>query len=161
MEQLDEIEVALVLAEVLFEQDVDAALEHESVVDGNHANLGHEVPAGRATARLGRVHDVVRNKEEGLQQLNHPAKGGRAEVLLFAQRAVEQQRRRVDDRHAAVALAADSVVVERFLEPFERLFGELVLLAVVAEVLHELREDRLELFERCRHGGGRAEAQGV
>jgi hypothetical protein len=76
VEQLHQVDVVLVLAEVLFEQDVDGALEHKGVIDGDHADRGHQVPAGRATTRLGRVHNVVRDQEEGLEQLNHPSEGG-------------------------------------------------------------------------------------
>jgi hypothetical protein len=112
VEQLHQVDVVAILAEVLLEQDVNGALEHESIVDGNHADVGHKVPAGRTTAGLGRVHDVVRDEEEGLQQLNHPAESGGAEVLVVGEIALEQQSRCVDDRHAAVALAADGVVLE-------------------------------------------------
>lgn len=45
-------------------------------------------------------------------------------------------------------------MLKGLLEPFESLLGELVLLAVVAEVLDELRKDRLELLESGRHDGG-------
>jgi hypothetical protein len=162
VEQLHQVDVVAVLAEVLLEQDVNGALEHKSIVDGNHADVGHEVPARRTTAGLGRVHDVVRDEEEGLQQLNHPAESGGAEVLVVGEIALEEQSRCVDDRHAAVALAADCVVLERLFEPCQGLSGEVVLLAVFAQVLDELREDRLELFEGDRHvGGGGARAQRV
>jgi len=46
-------------------------------------------------------------------------------------------------------------VLERLLEPCEGLGGEVVLLAVLAQVLDELGEDRLELLEGDRHVGGR------
>jgi hypothetical protein len=53
-------------------------------------------------------------------------------------------------------------VLERLLEPCESLGGEVVLLAVFAQVLDELGEDRLELLESDRHaGGGGARAQRV
>jgi hypothetical protein len=53
-------------------------------------------------------------------------------------------------------------VLERLFEPCQGLSGEVVLLAVFAQVLDELREDRLELFEGDRHvGGGGARAQRV
>lgn len=73
VEELDHVDVALVLAKVLLEEHVDGGLEHEGVVDGNHADLGGEIPAGRASARLGRVHDVVGDEEEGLEQFDHPS----------------------------------------------------------------------------------------
>jgi len=65
-----------------------------------------------AAARLAAVHDVVADEEEGLQQLDHPAEGRGAEELIVAEFAVEQQLGGVDDGEAAVALAAEGVVVE-------------------------------------------------
>jgi hypothetical protein len=115
VEELDHVEIALFLAEVLLQEHVDGRLEHEGVVDGDHADLGGEVPAGAAAARLGRVHDVVGHEEEGLQQLDHPSQQRGAEVVLRGrvQGLVAQNGRGVDDGHAAVALPADGVVVER------------------------------------------------
>ena len=37
------------------------------------------------------------------------------------------------------------------LKPLQRLFGKLVLLAVLFQVFYQLREDRLKLFQRGRH----------
>lgn len=59
LEELDDVDVGGVAAEVLLEEDEDGGFEHEGVVDGNHADVGLEVPAGLATAGLGRVHDIV------------------------------------------------------------------------------------------------------
>jgi hypothetical protein len=101
-----------VAAEVLLEQDEDGGLEHESVVDGDHTDVGGEVPAGLAAAGLGRVHDVVGDEEEGLQQLDHPAERGGLEVLLLSELTSEEQLGGVNDRQAAVALAANDIVVE-------------------------------------------------
>lgn len=117
VEELNKINVLfLVLAEVLLQQDVDGRLEHEGVVDGDHANIRHEVPARAAAAGLGAVHDIIRNEEESLEELNHPAESGRVKELVLGQVATEQKGRGIDDRHAAVAFAADSVVVQA-LEP--------------------------------------------
>ena len=46
-------------SEVLLEQDEDGGFEHEGVVDGNHADVGHAVPAWVAATCDGAVHDVV------------------------------------------------------------------------------------------------------
>jgi hypothetical protein len=112
LEELDEVDVRGVAAEVLLEQDEDGGLEHESVVDGDHTDVGGEVPAGLAAAGLGRVHDVVGDEEEGLQQLDHPAERGGLEVLLLSELTSEEQLGGVNDRQAAVALAANDIVVE-------------------------------------------------
>ena len=41
VEQLHQVDVVLLLTEVLLEKDVDGALEHESIVDSDHADIGH------------------------------------------------------------------------------------------------------------------------
>lgn len=112
LEELDEVDVGGVTAEVLLEEDEDGGLEHEGVVDGDHADTGLEVPAGLAAAGLGRVHDIVGDEEEGLEQLDHPAESCGLEILLLGQVAAEQQLGGVDNGQAAVALAADDIVVE-------------------------------------------------
>jgi hypothetical protein len=90
LEELDEVDVRSVGAEVLLEEDEDGGLEHEGVVNGDHADFGCEVPAGLATAGLGRVHDVVGDEEEGLQELDHPAERGGVEVLILSEIASEE-----------------------------------------------------------------------
>ena len=66
MEEFEEVDVRRVRAEVLFEEDVDGGFEHERVVDGDSAHVGKAEPAWLATAGVGRVHDIVRDEEEGL-----------------------------------------------------------------------------------------------
>jgi hypothetical protein len=178
LEQLDEVDVCGVGAEVLLQEDEDGGLEHEGVVDGDHADAGLEVPAGLTAAGLGGVHDVVGDEEEGLKELNHPAKGGSVEVLLLGEVASEEQLGGVDNGQAAVTFAANDIVVEGLvvgvsrrehcqgwgslwcmaylLEPLERLGRELVLLAVLLEVGNQFWEDRLELLEGGGHVDGSA-----
>jgi len=178
LEQLDDVDVGRVAAEVLLEEDEDGGLEHEGVVDGDHADLGLEVPAGLAAAGLGRVHDVVGDEEEGLEELDHPAESGRVEVLLLGEVTSEEQLGGVDNGQAAVTLAANDIVVEGLvvsvsersqlhnytslrstaylLEPLKSLCGELVLLAVLLEVGDQLGEDTLELLQSGGHVDGSA-----
>ena len=112
VEELEQVDVARVVAEVLFEEHVDGALEQEGVVDGHHADAVLAVPARLAAARDAAVHDVVRDEEEGLEELRHPAERGRLEVLVRGELLSEQERDRVGHRHAAVAFAADRVGLE-------------------------------------------------
>ena len=70
VEELEKVGVAVLAPEVLFEEVVDGAFEHEGVVDGDHADFGHEVPAGLAAPRFAGVHDVVADEEEGLEELD-------------------------------------------------------------------------------------------
>ena len=67
MEDLEEVNVARVLAEVLLEEEVDGALEHEGVVDGDVVHALDAVPAGLTAAGDGLVHHVVRDEEERLE----------------------------------------------------------------------------------------------
>lgn len=112
VEELNEVNVGRVSAEELLEQGVDARLEDEGVVDGDHADTLLAVPAGFAAAGDAAVHDVVRDEEEGLEQLCHPAQGGGRKVFLLVKRLVEQEGDGVGDGHAAVALATERVDLE-------------------------------------------------
>lgn len=67
MEELEQIDVVGLGPEVLLEQVVDGALEHEGVVDGNVGNAIDLVPAGLATAGDRGVHHVVGDEEVSLQ----------------------------------------------------------------------------------------------
>lgn len=86
VEQFNEIDVGGVRAEVLFENHVDAGLEHEGVVDGDQADAGLSVPARLATAGHRAVHDIVTDEEESLEQLGQPAEGAEVFELLVGQR---------------------------------------------------------------------------
>lgn len=112
MEELNQVYVGRVRTEKLLEQSVDDALKHEGVVDSNHTNTFLAVPAGLATASDAAVHNVVRDKEESLQELSHPTKSGGMEILVFVEGLVEEERDRVGNRHAAVALSTEGVGLE-------------------------------------------------
>ncbi len=66
-EELQNINIVALPAEMLLEKVIDRSLEHERVVYGDLADFGDAVPAGLASARDGRVHHVVRDEEEGLE----------------------------------------------------------------------------------------------
>lgn len=112
VEQLHEVNVGRVRAELLLQDVVDRGLEHEGVVDRNHAHSLLPVPAGLTTARDRAVHDVVRDQEEGLQELRQPAQGGKVFELLLVQGPLEERKAGVRDGEAAVELAAGGVGVE-------------------------------------------------
>ena len=112
VEQLEEVDVGLVRAEVLLQQGVDGSLKQKGVVDGNHANTVLEVPAGLASTGDAAVHYIVGDEEEGLEELGAPAKGSGVEVLLFGKGSLEEERDGIGDRHASVALSTNRVGVE-------------------------------------------------
>lgn len=100
-------------AEVLLEERVDGRLEHEGVVDRDHADVWLAVPAGRAAASDTAVHDIVRYKEESLQELGHPSKCRGLEELLFAQGRFLQEGDGVGNRQASIAFSTDGVGIQR------------------------------------------------
>ncbi len=112
VEELEHVDVGGVGAEVLLQEDVDGHFEHEGVVDGDHADARVAVPAGLAAAGDGGVHHVVGDEEEGLEELGEPAEGGGEEVVGVGEGAGEEEGGGVGDGEAAVAFAAEGVVVE-------------------------------------------------
>ena len=96
---------------MFFEEDVDAGFEHESVVDGDHADGGLFVPAGLAAAGYAAVHYVVGDEEEGLEELGEPAEGGGCVVLGGCEGLFEEEGGGVGDGEAAVEFSAHGVVV--------------------------------------------------
>lgn len=67
VEELQEVSVDWVAAEVGLKEVVDGAFEHEGVVDGDRANALDAEPAWLAAAREALVHHVVRNEEVRLK----------------------------------------------------------------------------------------------
>lgn len=59
VEQLDEINVCGVLAEVFLKEAVDGRFKQEGVVDGNHSDVWLAVPAWRTSSSDAAVHDIV------------------------------------------------------------------------------------------------------
>ena len=112
VEEVDDVGVVGVGAEVFLQEDVDGHFEHEGVVDGDHAHALLAVPARLAPARYGRVHDVVRDQEEGLEQLGEPAEGGGEEVFRLFEGPGEEEGGGVWDGEAAIAFSAQGVVIE-------------------------------------------------
>ena len=97
---------------MFLEEYVDGRFEHEGVVDGDHAHSRFAVPAWLAAARYGCVHYVVRDEEEGLQELGQPAEGCGVEVFGRGEGAGEEVGGGVGDGEAPVAFPAEGVVVE-------------------------------------------------
>jgi hypothetical protein len=77
MEQLNQIEVRRVRAKVLLEDQIYGGFEHEGVIDSNHAHAGLTVPARFSSSSDTRVHDIIADKKEGLQEFRQPAQRGR------------------------------------------------------------------------------------
>ena len=86
VEELDEVDVRGVRAEVLLQDEVDGGLEHECVVDRDHAHTVLPVPAGLPAAGYRAVHDVVADEEEGLQELGEPPEGAQVLELFLIER---------------------------------------------------------------------------
>ena len=113
VEELDHVRVARMAPEVFLQEHVYRHFEHEGVVDRNHAYPGLTVPARLAAAGYRRVHHVVGDEEECLQEFGEPAEGCGEEVFGFVEGAGEEEGGGVWDGEAAVAFSAHGVVVER------------------------------------------------
>jgi hypothetical protein len=93
VDEVDEVQVGGVCAEVLLRQDVHAALQDQRVVDSFHPNLvkvKHNnasphpidaIPAWLAAAGDRPVHDVICNEEASLQPLDAPAEHGDVQLV--------------------------------------------------------------------------------
>lgn len=67
MEKLDDIDVVWFRSEMFLEQPVNGSLEHESIIDRDQSDFFVTVPTRLTTTSYARIHDVVRNEEEGLE----------------------------------------------------------------------------------------------
>lgn len=100
MEELEEVHVVWLGAEVLLEEEVDRALEHERVVDHDVAHALDAVPARLAAARYRLVHHVVRHEEERLQLCarssvnRHLVREGETRARAPEERQGEERKRR-------------------------------------------------------------------
>jgi len=110
VEEVDQVDVGRVGAEVGAQEDVEGGFEHEGVVDGHHAYPRLAVPAGVAPSRVGGVHDVVADEEEGLEQLREPAEGAGEFVLGGGERGGGEEGAGVDDGEAAVVFSAEGII---------------------------------------------------
>lgn len=116
VEQLHDEAVRGVGAEIFGQEDVNGRFEHEGIVDGDHADLGDAEPARVPAARVGGVHDIVRDEEESLQKLGHPAEGSGIEEFLLGKGAAAKNAGGVNHGHAAVTFPTHGVVLERLQE---------------------------------------------
>ena len=67
MEEIEQIDVVRFLTEMFLEKVINRALEHEGIVDSDHADTLIAVPARLATTGDTGVHNIIRDQEEGLK----------------------------------------------------------------------------------------------
>jgi len=113
MEQLEEINVGGVRAEVLLQDDIDSGLEHEGVVDGDHAHSVVAVPAGLTTTGDGAVHHVIADQKESLKQLREPAQSAEVFELFIVERLLHESQTGVGDGETTVELPTGDVDIDR------------------------------------------------
>lgn len=70
---------------MLLEDNVDAGLEHERVIDGDEAHSGVAVPARLATTSDRAIHHIIADQEESLEQLGQPTQETEMRELLVGQ----------------------------------------------------------------------------
>lgn len=109
VEELDQVNVGGVAAEVFLEDKVDGRFEHEGVVDRYHTHTWLSVPARLPAASYAGIHDIVAHEEEGLQQFGEPAQRGEMFEFFRRERTAKELGRRVWDRNASVELARGRV----------------------------------------------------
>eukprot|EP00128_Syssomonas_multiformis_P007536 Colp12_sorted_trinity150504_noHs@13455 len=147
-EQVHQLVVVGLLAEVLLEDLVHEGLEDETVVDGDGLHLGQAEPAGLASAGHAVVHEVIGDQEEGLQELDAPAQRGGLAALLVGQGVAHQLGESVSytqGSQASVHLAAGHGVGQHAADPLGGLGAELVgNREVVQDLLAKLVEHLLE-----------------
>lgn len=73
MEEFDKIDVRRMLAEMLFEDDVDRRFEHKGIINSYHANIRLAEPTRLSTTGMRGVHYIIRYEEESLKELSQPA----------------------------------------------------------------------------------------
>jgi hypothetical protein len=112
VEELNDVNVGRVGAELFLQDDIDAGLEEESVVDRDETNSRLTVPAGLTAPGDGAIHKVITDQEESLKQFSHPAQCGEILVLLLRQRLLQQRNTGIGDGETAVELSAGNVGVE-------------------------------------------------
>ena len=105
--------------EVFLEEGIDGGLEHECVVDSYHSNLRLTVPAWCASASDAAVHNVIRHKEESLQELGHPSQCCGLEVLFFGEGSFEEEGDRIGYRHSTIAFSAEGICIEGLARELE------------------------------------------
>lgn len=97
---------------MLLQDNVNAGLEHESVVNGNEAYTVMAVPAGLTTTGDRAIHHIIADQEEGLEKLRKPAQGTQLLELLIIETGSLQSQTGVRDGETTVQLSARHVNVE-------------------------------------------------
>ena len=133
VEELEKVNVITLLPKMVLDKMVDGRLEHERIVYSDEPDFRFLVPAWLSSAGERRIHDIVRNEEEGLQlcdlqkrtmdypidgwgeetdELYTPTKDGCFLVLILGQGCALEDLQRVYDGKAPVKLSAWYVIVE-------------------------------------------------
>lgn len=73
VEQFDQIEICRVRSKSFLQGQEYGGFEHESVVDGDHSHSLLTIPAWFTSPSDTRVHNVIRHKEEGLEEFGEPS----------------------------------------------------------------------------------------
>lgn len=112
VEQLDKVDVGGVGAEVLLQDDIDSGLEHEGIVDSDHAHSVLAVPAGLTTAGDGAVHHVIADQEESLEQLSKPAQSAEVFELFIVERLLQKSQTGVGNGETTVQFSTGDVDID-------------------------------------------------
>ena len=98
---------------MLLQDDVDRRLEHKGIVDADHAHARSSISAWLTSAGDARVHDIVADKEKGLQQLCQPSQRRRKAQFFACEWSPGKVKRCVGNRESLVELSDWCVRIER------------------------------------------------
>lgn len=112
VEQLEEVDVCRVRAEMLLEDDIDTGLEHKGIVDGNQTDTLLTVPTGLATTSDGAVHHVITDQEESLEQLREPAQSAEVLELFIVEGLLEKSQTGIGNRETAIQLSTRDIDID-------------------------------------------------
>lgn len=159
VERLEEMNVVWLRSEVLLQEMVYSALEHERVIDRDISDAIEAVIAWLAAAGDGCVHDIVRDEEECLEELDAPSQECSLEVLVIGERSPTEDLDAVYNGHAAVELASGHIVVQITFVPVYCILSHVFALHVFDELIADGVEHLLELralllldVDGCAHG---------
>lgn len=115
MEEIDEVGVGGVRAEVLLKNDINRRFEQEGIVNGDQTDTFLTVPAWLTTTGDRAVHNVVADQEESLEKLGEPSQNAEVFELFLGQGLLQKSQAGVGTGKTTVQLSTGNVDIEGLL----------------------------------------------
>ena len=116
VEEIDEVGVGGVRAEVLLKNDINRRFEQEGIVNGDQTDTFLTVPAWLTTTGDRAVHNVVADQEESLEKLGEPSQNAEVFELFLGQGLLQKSQAGVGTGKTTVQLSTGNVDIEGLLE---------------------------------------------